>query len=109
MTTSLKEAVTFKNASGHWVVARRDYIDPSTKGGIMLPTSMRAELQKEVATGTVICVGSGGATNAGTRLDRPCTGGDRIIWSRYGERIVNEEDEGDLVAIPYQEVIGVIS
>ncbi len=105
-----EKAVTFKSASGNWVVARRDYIAPSTKHGILMTAGGMKELQQEIATGTVICVGPGGvAHRPGQELAKPCNGGDRIMWSRYGERVLSEHDDGDMVAIPFPEVIGVVN
>lgn len=110
MITREKDPVTFKSAAGNWVVARRDYIAPSTKHGILMTAGGMKELQQEVATGTVICVGPGGIPHGPTQnISRPCNGGDRIMWSRYGERVLSEHDDGDMVAIPFPEIIGVVN
>lgn len=104
-----REETVFKKAAGCWAIVRRDYMAPHTKAGILLTAGGVSELRKEVATGEVICVGDGSNPHAKMPQQAPpCHGGDRIMWSRYGERILEEHDEGDLVAIPFPEIIGVI-
>ena len=104
-----KPEMLFKKAAGSWAIVRRDYMPEHTKAGILLTVGGRQELKQEVATGEVLCVGDG--SNPHNRIaqsDPPCAGGDRIVWSRYGERVLEEREDGDLVAVPFPEIMGVI-
>lgn len=104
-----KPATLFKKACGSWAIVKRDHMPEHTKAGIILTAGGRQELKQEVATGDVICVGDG--DNPHNRLANskpPCAGGDRIMWSRYGERVLEEREDGDLVAVPFPEIMGVI-
>lgn len=107
-----KEEILFQGVAGTWVVARRDYMTPSSKGGIHIPHSAMASLQKEIATGTCIAVGEGTNPNNGSKIPLPCSGGDRILWSRYAERVIQPGDDvaeiGDLVCMPFGEIVGVL-
>jgi len=105
-----KPETLFKSACGCWAVVRRDYMNPNTKSGIIITAGGMKELRQEVATGEVLCVGDGSNPHMKSApvQSPPCHGGDRIMWSRYGERLLEEREEGDLVAIPFPEIIGVI-
>lgn len=108
--TTKDDPITFKKACGSWAIVRRDFIPERTKHGVILTAAGRQELKQEVATGTVICVGDGSNPHAkGADSRPPCSGGDRIMWSRYGERMLQEDDEGDLVAVPFPEIMGVLT
>jgi co-chaperonin GroES (HSP10) len=105
-----KPETLFKKACGSWCIVRRDYMPEHTKAGILLTAGGRQELKQEVAQGEVICVGDGTHPHGrgGGLVSAPCSGGDRIMWSRYGERVLEEREDGDLVAVPFPEIMGVI-
>lgn len=96
-------------AANTWIIARRDHVDEKTQGGIFLPAATRQAQERETGCGVVESVGDGTNPHNGGSGTPPCVPGDRIIWSTYAERVVLSQEEGDLVAIPFKEMIGVLA
>lgn len=104
-----EETIVVPKARNTWIIARRKHIEEKTQGGIFLPHQVREGIQKETGVGVVESVGDGANPhNGGTPGTPPCKVGDVIVWSTYAERVVISDDESDVVAIPFKELIGVL-
>jgi len=105
-----EKVLEFQKACGSWCIVQRDFMPGETRGGIMLTRGAQQEFLKETASGTVLKVGDGSSPQSRSVESRPvCAEGDRIWWSRYEERVVEVRDGGDLVAVPFPAIIGVIA
>lgn len=110
MVQAVDNEIQFKKACGSYVIVKRDYIAESTKHGVILTAGGRAELRQETASGAVLHVGDGSNPSSRSLESKPpCAEGDRVFWSRYEERVIETSDEGDLVAVPFPAIIGVLA
>ncbi len=99
-------------AKNAWIIARRESVPEKTKLGLLIPNSARDEAaeRRETCVGLVLSVGDGKNPMSGPDGTPPCEAGQRIMWSTYAERIlIRDNDEGDLVAFPFKELIGVLA
>lgn len=102
------ETIVVPKARNTWIIARRKHIEEKTTGGIFLPHAVREGIQKETGVGVVESVGNGDNPHNGGQGVPPCKVGDVIVWSTYAERVILSEDESDIVAVPFKELIGVL-
>ena len=102
------ETIVIPKARNTWIIARRKHVEEKTTGGIFLPHAVREGIQKETGVGVVESVGNGDNPHNGGQGVPPCKVGDVIVWSTYAERVILSEDESDIVAVPFKELIGVL-
>lgn len=102
------DTIVIPKARNTWIIARRKHVDEKTQGGIFLPHAVREGIQKETGVGVVESVGNGDNPHNGGTGVPPCKPGDVIVWSTYAERVVLSDEESDIVAVPFKELIGVL-
>lgn len=103
------KGIEFKRACGAWAIINRDYMPETTKHGLVLTRGGRAEMEKETASGTVVHVGDGSNPFSRSQESKPnCEPGERVFWDRMQERVLEVRDEGDLVAVPFPAIMGVL-
>jgi len=79
---------------GTKLLIKADSAEKITKGGIIMPESVREETQYKVTIATVVGVGpdaSTGVTDPETKSRRPIQPGDRILFVRWGGAYVYTE------------------
>jgi co-chaperonin GroES (HSP10) len=100
--------------NGDRVVIQPDTVEDRTRGGIILPPSVQATRQKEVATGRIVGVGEGMLCIDGSRWPMPKTDdgksievGQRVMYYRHG--VVDLPlPEGDYVSVRDEFVLAVL-
>jgi len=103
MITSIKSATQIQPMSDR-VVVRATKQEEMTKGGIVLPDTVRERPQE----GEVVAVGPGRYLNNGQRLEMEIKVGDKVIYSKYSGTEIQAEDE-ELLVLSVNDVLAKIS
>ena len=85
------------------VVVRRIEADEKTKGGIIIPDTVKEKPQE----GEIIAVGPGGRDEAGKLIPIDLKAGDRVLFGKWGGTEVKLEGE-DLLIMKESDLMGVI-
>ena len=85
------------------VVVRRIEADEKTKGGIIIPDTVKEKPQE----GEIIAVGPGGRDEAGKLIPIDLKAGDRVLFGKWGGTEVKLEGE-DLLIMKESDVMGVV-
>jgi chaperonin GroES len=86
------------------VVVRRIAADEKTKGGIIIPDTVKEKPQE----GEIIAVGPGGRDEAGKLIPIDLKAGDRVLFGKWGGTEVKLEGE-DLLIMKESDIMGVIA
>jgi chaperonin GroES len=86
------------------VVVRRIEADEKTKGGIIIPDTVKEKPQE----GEIIAVGPGGRDEAGKLIPIDLKAGDRVLFGKWGGTEVKIEGE-DLLIMKESDIMGVIA
>jgi chaperonin GroES len=86
------------------VVVRRIEADEKTKGGIIIPDTVKEKPQE----GEIIAVGPGGRDEAGKLIPIDLKAGDRVLFGKWGGTEVKLEGE-DLLIMKESDIMGVIA
>ena len=85
------------------VVVRRIDADEKTKGGIIIPDTVKEKPQE----GEIIAVGPGGRDEAGKLIPIDLKSGDRVLFGKWSGTEVKIDGE-DLLIMKESDVMGVI-
>ena len=94
--------------AGHRLLVKVLPIERKTPGGLVLPDSVTEKNQRDQAKGTVVDIGR----NAWKAFDdgQPwCEVGDLILFSRYGGKIVFDDDGSEYRVLVDEDVVAVVS
>jgi|SRR3954470_18304155 chaperonin GroES len=86
------------------VVVRRIDADEKTKGGIIIPDTVKEKPQE----GEVVAVGPGGRDEAGKLIAIDLKSGDRVLFGKWSGTEVKIDGE-DLLIMKESDVMGVIA
>ena len=86
------------------VVVRRIEADEKTKGGIIIPDTVKEKPQE----GEIIAVGPGGRDEAGKLIPIDLKAGDRVLFGKWGGTEVKIDGE-DLLIMKESDIMGVIT
>ena len=86
------------------VVVRRIEADEKTKGGIIIPDTVKEKPQE----GEVIAVGPGGRDEAGKLIKMDVKAGDRVLFGKWSGTEVKLDGE-DLLIMKESDIMGVIA
>ena len=86
------------------VVVRRIDADEKTKGGIIIPDTVKEKPQE----GEIIAVGPGGRDEAGKLIPIDLKSGDRVLFGKWGGTEVKIDGE-DLLIMKESDIMGVIA
>jgi chaperonin GroES len=86
------------------VVVRRIDADERTKGGIIIPDTVKEKPQE----GEVIAVGPGGRDEAGKLIPIDLKSGDRVLFGKWSGTEVKIDGE-DLLIMKESDIMGVIA
>lgn len=85
-------------AVGNNVTIKPHTMDEKTKGGIIIPDSVRKEQVPE--SGEVMSIGAAVKKSIGKELEFKV--GDTVLFAKTGN--TNIDDEGGLLSVPYQNI-----
>ena len=86
------------------VVVRRIDADEKTKGGIIIPDTVKEKPQE----GEIIAVGPGGRDEAGKLIPIDLKSGDRVLFGKWSGTEVKIDGE-DLLIMKESDIMGVIA
>ena len=86
------------------VVVRRIEADEKTKGGIIIPDTVKEKPQE----GEIIAVGPGGRDESGKLIPIDLKAGDRVLFGKWSGTEVKIESE-DLLIMKESDIMGVIA
>jgi len=86
------------------VVVRRIEAEEKTKGGIIIPDTVKEKPQE----GEIIAVGPGGRDEAGKLIPIDLKAGDRVLFGKWSGTEVKIESE-DLLIMKESDIMGVIA
>ena len=86
------------------VVVRRIEADEKTKGGIIIPDTVKEKPQE----GEIIAVGPGGRDEAGKLIPIDLKSGDRVLFGKWSGTEVKIDGE-DLLIMKESDIMGVIT
>jgi len=86
------------------VVVRRIDAEEKTKGGIIIPDTVKEKPQE----GEIIAVGPGGRDEAGKLIPIDLKAGDRVLFGKWSGTEVKIESE-DLLIMKESDIMGVIA
>jgi chaperonin GroES len=86
------------------VVVRRLDAEEKTKGGIIIPDTVKEKPQE----GGIVAVGPGGRDEAGKLIPIDLKAGDRVLFGKWGGTEVKIDGE-DLLIMKESDVMGVIA
>ena len=86
------------------VVFRRINADEKTKGGIIIPDTVKEKPQE----GEIIAVGPGGRDEAGKLIPIDLKSGDRVLFGKWSGTEVKIDGE-DLLIMKESDIMGVIA
>jgi chaperonin GroES len=86
------------------VVVRRIEADEKTKGGIIIPDTVK----EKPSEGEVIAVGPGGRDENGKLIPIDIKAGDRVLFGKWGGTEVKIDGE-DLLIMKESDIMGVIA
>jgi chaperonin GroES len=86
------------------VVVRRIEADEKTKGGIIIPDTVKEKPQE----GEIIAVGPGGRDEAGKLIPIDLKSGDRVLFGKWSGTEVKIDGE-DLLIMKESDIMGVIA
>jgi len=86
------------------VVVRRIEADEKTKGGIIIPDTVK----EKPSEGEIIAVGPGGRDEAGKLIPMDVKAGDRVLFGKWGGTEVKLDGE-DLLIMKESDIMGVIA
>ena len=86
------------------VVVRRIEAEEKTKGGIIIPDTVKEKPQE----GEIIAVGPGGRDEAGKLIPIDLKAGDRVLFGKWGGTEVKIDGE-DLLIMKESDIMGVIA
>ena len=86
------------------VVVRRIDADAKTKGGIIIPDTVK----EKPSEGEIIAVGPGGRDEAGKLIPIDLKTGDRVLFGKWGGTEVKIDGE-DLLIMKESDIMGVIA
>jgi chaperonin GroES len=86
------------------VVVRRIEADDKTKGGIIIPDTVK----EKPSEGEIIAVGPGGRDEAGKLIPIDLKAGDRVLFGKWGGTEVKLDGE-DLLIMKESDIMGVIA
>jgi len=86
------------------VVVRRIEAEEKTKGGIIIPDTVKEKPQE----GEIIAVGPGGRDEAGKLIPIDLKAGDRVLFGKWSGTEVKIEGE-DLLIMKESDIMGVIA
>ncbi len=86
------------------VVVRRIDAEEKTKGGIIIPDTVKEKPQE----GEIIAVGPGGRDEAGKLIPIDLKSGDRVLFGKWSGTEVKIEGE-DLLIMKESDIMGVIA
>jgi chaperonin GroES len=86
------------------VVVRRIEADDKTKGGIIIPDTVK----EKPSEGEIIAVGPGGRDEAGKLIPIDLKAGDRVLFGKWGGTEVKIDGE-DLLIMKESDIMGVIA
>ena len=85
------------------VVVRRIDAEAKTKGGIIIPDTVKAKPQE----GEIVAVGPGGRDEAGKLIPIDLKTGDRVLFGKWGGTEVKIDGE-DLLIMKESDIMGVL-
>jgi len=86
------------------VVVRRIDAEAKTKGGIIIPDTVKAKPQE----GEIVAVGPGGRDEAGKLIPIDLKTGDRVLFGKWGGTEVKIDGE-DLLIMKESDIMGVVA
>jgi chaperonin GroES len=86
------------------VVVRRTDAEAKTKGGIIIPDTVKEKPQQ----GEVVAVGPGGRDEAGNLIKMDLKAGDKVLFGKWSGTEVKLDGE-DLLIMKESDVMGVIA
>ena len=86
------------------VVVRRIEAEEKTKGGIIIPDTVKEKPQE----GEIIAVGPGGRDEAGKLIPIDLKAGDRVLFGKWSGTEVKIEGE-DLLIMKESDIMGVVA
>jgi chaperonin GroES len=86
------------------VVVRRIEAEEKTKGGIIIPDTVKEKPQE----GEIVAVGPGGRDEAGKLIPIDLKAGDRVLFGKWSGTEVKIEGE-DLLIMKESDIMGVIA
>ena len=86
------------------VVVRRIEADEKTKGGIIIPDTVKEKPQE----GEIVAVGPGGRDEAGKLIPIDLKSGDRVLFGKWSGTEVKIDGE-DLLIMKESDIMGVIA
>ena len=86
------------------VVVRRIDAEEKTKGGIIIPDTVKEKPQE----GEIIAVGPGGRDESGKLIPIDLKAGDRVLFGKWGGTEVRIDGE-DLLIMKESDIMGVIA
>jgi chaperonin GroES len=86
------------------VVVRRIEADQKTKGGIIIPDTVK----EKPSEGEIIAVGPGGRDESGKLIPIDLKAGDRVLFGKWGGTEVKIDGE-DLLIMKESDIMGVIA
>jgi chaperonin GroES len=86
------------------VVVRRIEAEEKTKGGIIIPDTVKEKPQE----GEILSVGPGGRDEAGKLIPIDLKAGDRVLFGKWGGTEVKIDGE-DLLIMKESDIMGVIA
>jgi chaperonin GroES len=86
------------------VVVRRIEADEKTKGGIIIPDTVK----EKPSEGEIIAVGPGGRDENGKLIPMDIKAGDRVLFGKWGGTEVKLDGE-DLLIMKESDIMGVIA
>jgi chaperonin GroES len=86
------------------VVVRRLEADQKTKGGIIIPDTVK----EKPSEGEIVAVGPGGRDEAGKLIPIDLKAGDRVLFGKWGGTEVKIDGE-DLLIMKESDIMGVIA
>jgi chaperonin GroES len=86
------------------VVVRRIEADQKTKGGIIIPDTVK----EKPSEGEIVAVGPGGRDEAGKLIPIDLKAGDRVLFGKWGGTEVKIDGE-DLLIMKESDIMGVIA
>lgn len=90
---------------GDHVVVRRQAAQEKTAGGIVLPDSAKDKPQR----GTVLAVGPGKLTKAGTRKGLQVKEGDTVLFTAWaGDEFKNPRDREAILLMREEDILAVV-
>jgi chaperonin GroES len=88
---------------GDRVAVRRVEEETKTKGGIIIPDTVREKPQE----GEIVAVGPGGRDDSGKLIPMDVKVGDRILFGKWSGSEVKIDDE-DLLIMKQSDILGVL-